>query len=591
MTLEQAGQQFVDLLIDMKLAGRINATQACIISFWAAKAGARGPCSELGKRPGLQSGKYSMSFDKFTQLGPASMDLYQLPIARRLKMDLGRRWDPLPLIPPHEALLDELLLDDSAEQRFQQELEDDNIPLAWSEHESVVEARRLGHRLPRPFSLYLDGVAFNRRDSVLGVWVNWLYSDRKHLLFALRKHDSCDCGCGGWCSIYPLWNALKWSFEALLQGVHPSQRHDGSEWQDSDAGRGSYSGQEMSQRGLCLYVKGDWMELVVRWGFPNWNKKDSPCPHCHSDIDSLHSLRGFSPLGMPSPEKTLAEYLTSCNSVERSIRLAPGLLRMLRASLRYQEGGRFLIADLPFGNLRKGDRFEPTLEHPDIDDIDPDAGPRNCLFWRTDEAYMTKHRNPLLCPESGINMRSFAVDWLHCFSLGLFPHFLGHLVNRLLDADCFRIKPGPGLRMEAGVVHLRHQLALWYKQEHEAGRRHTKVQALVKGMLKVRGEPFLGLHGAECNGFLRFAAQHLLPKYGECLGPDRNLWQQGLDQLVEILNICYSPPGRLAAATCRRFCTCVASHIRLSTKLEIGCRPKHHEAMEMGARPPRACVF
>ena len=91
MTLEQAGQQFVDLLIDMKLAGRINATQACIISFWAAKAGARGPCSELGKRPGLQSGKYSMSFDKFTQLGPASMDLYQLPIARRLKMDLGRR--------------------------------------------------------------------------------------------------------------------------------------------------------------------------------------------------------------------------------------------------------------------------------------------------------------------------------------------------------------------------------------------------------------------------------------------------------------------------------------------------------------------
>ena len=212
-----------------------------------------GSCSQLGHKPDQSTGKYSMHFDKFTDFGIRSMDFYQLPVARRLKMDLGRRWDPLPFIPPHEALLDELLLDDTAEQRFQEELESENIPLVWAEREAVVEARRSGHRLPRPFALYLDGVAFNRRDSVLGVWVHWLYSDRTHLLFALRKHDACDCGCGGWCSLYPLWAALKWSFEALLRGVYPSQRHDGTDWLDTDVGMGllQQTG-NTSPRPLCV---------------------------------------------------------------------------------------------------------------------------------------------------------------------------------------------------------------------------------------------------------------------------------------------------------------------------------------------------
>ena len=122
-TPQQAGQQLVDVLIDLKLAGRINATMACIISYWAAKAGAQGPCSQLGQRPDQGSGQYSRHFDKFTDYGVRSMGFYQLPVARRLKVDLGRRWDPLPFLPPHEMLLDELLLDDTAEPRFQEELE------------------------------------------------------------------------------------------------------------------------------------------------------------------------------------------------------------------------------------------------------------------------------------------------------------------------------------------------------------------------------------------------------------------------------------------------------------------------------------
>ena len=70
----------------------------------------------------------------------------------------------------------------------------------------------------------------------------------------------CHCGCRGWCTLYPVFAALAWSFAALLEGRHPLKRHDGSEWQASDVGRASCAG-EKCRRAVCLFIKGDWAEL------------------------------------------------------------------------------------------------------------------------------------------------------------------------------------------------------------------------------------------------------------------------------------------------------------------------------------------
>ena len=132
------------------------------------------PCAALVLKPGLEhAGAYSSKFDSYTSGGPETMDFYELPTAHRLKAELGRQWSPLPCLPPHEMLIDEYVNDTSAEDAFQNALREDNLPPAWSRHPAVARARALGERLPRPFCLYVDGVQYSRRETVLGFWVHF----------------------------------------------------------------------------------------------------------------------------------------------------------------------------------------------------------------------------------------------------------------------------------------------------------------------------------------------------------------------------------------------------------------------------------
>ena len=72
-----------------------------------------------------------------------------------------------------------------------------------------------------PLALYCDGVAFLKRDSVLGFWLTNLVTDRRHLVLVLRKRLMCRCGCLGWCSIWAALNFIAWTIEVLRSGVPP----------------------------------------------------------------------------------------------------------------------------------------------------------------------------------------------------------------------------------------------------------------------------------------------------------------------------------------------------------------------------------
>ena len=585
MSAEACGLQLRDLLIDLKLCGKLNATQVCTLAFWAARAGAAGPCHELAVKPGSRSGAYSAHFDKVTLAGPSSIDFYDVPLARRLKGDLGRRWEPVPLVPPHECLMEELLVSDEAEVGYQQAVDDDQLPLLYNEHKAVISARAAGMAPPRPFVLYMDGVQFTRRETVLGVWVSWLYSSKRNLVFVLRKGDSCNCGCNGWCSLYPMFLALRWSFVSLLQGSHPTARHDGSAWLDSDAGRSSFAGEQLGGKGVCLFVKGDWAELVQRWGFFSWQSNSNPCPHCFTSAEQLYTTRGFSPLRMPCAEKTIAHYQAACAACETSVVLDRPLLREVRNALQFSKGkGRHLVCDIPAAGLLKNDQLRPSAEQPDIGHIDLEAGPRQCIFWRAAEQTLAKVRNPLISEECGLSLRSFAIDWLHCLSMGVFQHYLGHLVCELIEGDLLDFVPARGMKSEQCCVRIMALLKNWYRSERKQGRPHSEVQALVKGMLRQSGQPFLGLHAAETNGFLRFAQQVLLPQFGGGLGARCGPYTDAATALVEILDICYRRDGKPKGAVIRQFTNSSAALFRSLQKLELRFKPKHHQLLELGAR-------
>ena len=69
-----------------------------------------------------------------------------------------------------------------------------------------------------PIVLHLDGVKYNHSDSVLGIWIYNLLTERRTLCFAIRKATLCKCGCQSWCSMFEIWRLLNWSLESLHEG-------------------------------------------------------------------------------------------------------------------------------------------------------------------------------------------------------------------------------------------------------------------------------------------------------------------------------------------------------------------------------------
>ena len=54
-TPAMAEQELAAMIIEMKHAGTISAKDACILSWWASKAGVQGTVTQLGMRPGHTS--------------------------------------------------------------------------------------------------------------------------------------------------------------------------------------------------------------------------------------------------------------------------------------------------------------------------------------------------------------------------------------------------------------------------------------------------------------------------------------------------------------------------------------------------------
>jgi hypothetical protein len=61
-----AAEFFEELLIDLKLSGKLQASHVCILAYWAVKGGLRASetLRRLATKPTVQSGQFSNKFDK-----------------------------------------------------------------------------------------------------------------------------------------------------------------------------------------------------------------------------------------------------------------------------------------------------------------------------------------------------------------------------------------------------------------------------------------------------------------------------------------------------------------------------------------------
>ena len=214
-----ASDEFIGYCTDLLLRRDLNAKQFCTIMQLAADAGISA-CRPLGAMTGHYHRKVSAHLGRLEDRA----ELYMLETPGFSKQHSARDTRDLPVFLPHEQL--SLHMDDRTSFLVREAIHDDRLPPCYYDH-PVVRAAPPGEVVV-PIALYVDAVPYTLTDSVIGVWVEEWVTGRRHLVAALRKKRCCRCGRRGWCSLFPLFRMLAYSFRALATKQYPTSRHDGS---------------------------------------------------------------------------------------------------------------------------------------------------------------------------------------------------------------------------------------------------------------------------------------------------------------------------------------------------------------------------
>ena len=187
LTAEGAGSELADLLYDLRSCGKLAANYVCIIAHYAKLAGAQGEVRRLALAPGRQSGAYSQHLDRIRGEPTAAHDWYKLELPRFSKYDGSRETRGTEVLPVHEVLHAEVTSDfEGMRAKVDSMLAANQLPPCYTEHKVVREA--LDGELVVPIALYTDGIAHEKRDSVLGVYVWNLASRTHHLVGCFKKN-------------------------------------------------------------------------------------------------------------------------------------------------------------------------------------------------------------------------------------------------------------------------------------------------------------------------------------------------------------------------------------------------------------------
>ena len=591
VSLAVAQEELFNVLVELKLVGKLSAKNCCIIAFWAKHAGASGPATKLAVKPNAQSGKFSDKFDAVVGKPAESSTFYDLELARRVRHSALRVWDTIPVRLPLEAMCEQLQNDGevlAAELRAARL--DGELPPCYLEHPAVQAADP--SEVIHPLSMFVDGVAYSRTDSCLGVWIKSIFSEERHLLAVLRRNESCSCGCRGWCSMHPLWESMAWSLAHMLKGEHPACRHDGSAFLPKEEARAVNAGQALGFKAVVLVVKSDICEYSHSFGFAGLGDTISPCLFCFcTDWPDLGSTIGLSPEGSGFPQKTQAHYEHACNQCEHRVLVGPREQRAISRHLCYIKGyksrqGRGVGQDLPAYGLTTQHRIEPSLVIRDVasfENLRADP-PFSAVFWHRPSETSLRHRNPLISAATGISLHCIGIDWMHTISLGVSQCMLGVFFWQCMDSNIYKIS---GLVEDVRlltVVRLRADLDLWYAKKVKEGSQPTRVQNFLLTMLGTPGHPKFGYHASETNWIVRFATD-FLPSHYANFGPSYHWHMQGLRSLVVIMDIIELHRLFVPPLSQQRFCEQVSLHMQACKELNISLKPKHHMLIEMAGRP------
>jgi hypothetical protein len=531
---------FEEYLVNRWLKGSMTARDVCTIAYWATAAGASGFAKTLAFRPDAPSGHFSRHLRLVLNMDTLASNQMTLEVPCYNRADFERSVMKLPCIPVFEALASEIAQTPNMAARLATMVGNAELPPVVTEH-CVFKA---SGGLAVPVVLYVDAVPIAKKESLLGFWVHTLVTGLRHLVCVVRKSRFCQCGCHGWCTIWPIMQWLQWNFLALAAGEYPGRMPNGQEWKETGRTERGYT--PLGFTACLVAIKGDWAEFAHTFGVPNWQSNIAPCPHCMCDKESMHKDDDLSPLSSPWEDFTSDEYDRAASACEIHVVLDIEAHRALRSNLVYDSSkagfrGRVLSTDLPQYHLNAGDRLEPSSSIPDTGcGFDNTSSfPVTATFWRTANETRTKHRNPLYSPSIGISVVLMLVDMLHAFYLGLLQNFASDLTWELIICNCWDITSNRSWddHVTLSVRLLAIELHSFYNKWHEdnRGQRLTVVQQFLAPMIGTRDHRSLKLKAGETKGYFMFLCT-VLERRGYKLNR-LDVWKQGAAALIGIIHV------------------------------------------------------
>ena len=285
--IQQACDLMVEFLLQMLFKGTVSAKAVCTICWWAWKAGCGGYVQRLAYNPTAQTGKFQRHIDKVLGVSTKS-PAYTIDLPHYTHGDLIRKLEPVPVEIPHQELLDEIANTPTYEDDLHRCVQSRLMPPSYYSHPTVLESEP-DALPPGAVGIFIDGAPFAKKKSFIAVTVFNLITGVRHLVAMLQKHNLCRCGCRGWCTMWKVFEYVRWSFQAMSDGVHPLRRHDHKAWLFGSVQAG-LAGVQIAFKFVLLWIKVDWAECSTL-GLPTWAHRTFPCFSCFCEKSTMNDIR------------------------------------------------------------------------------------------------------------------------------------------------------------------------------------------------------------------------------------------------------------------------------------------------------------
>eukprot|EP00971_Amphidinium_carterae_P352684 6492702-Amphidinium_carterae.1 len=500
---EIASHQLKDLLMKAYVRKEpMNAFLLCQICQHASDAGAIG-LEQLMRS--ASSTHHTTKLDEYlkNECGPHAFEFYSPLVPQTVKTKGKHRVRevlPMDLLPPHQLVggynaqeVEEVLAN------LRSALRHKALPECFWHHPLVIANPTEVSKLV-PFYVFMDGVSYAKRQSVLALtFCPVLGGAPRKVSLVLKKSKACCCGCqGGWCTLFTLFQVMRWSLKSLAEGLWPARDHLCN---PLEGFHGNMAGQRLPFRGLVLQIRSDWSEYSSHFGLSQWNSKVGPCFLCKCGLSTMLSFDSIleSGLTMAGWEvKTHGDFEEACSKCEVLVenyteKEKEEICAGLKADKRKSgKKGMILSVAIPNLSLTAGLRLEPSAHLPDWS-ILYSTKPQSILFWQKSLEVGVRHRNPLLDP-----------------SLGLIAHCLWRILRTNMFGSTAMHEE---TRREETLQKLEERLFAWYKGPGKSPTL-SKIDALNVRSIGKAEAPCLHYKAAESLGLLRWL-NYELPKLSD----------------------------------------------------------------------------